>query len=102
MKRYIKLFATVVVITHLFLLTLLVMLIYFSDLTGAINNMSGWHTVQDNGVVHFHRFNLLHYMAITYFPAMIISPIILLIDWAFTPRNRFNTATGKPLLDIKL
>jgi len=44
----------------------------------------------------------LHYMAITYFPAMIISPIILLIDWAFTPRNRFNTATGKPLLDIKL
>lgn len=102
MKRYINLFATVVIITHVSLLIMLGLLIYFSDLTGAINNMSGWHTVQDNGGVHFHRFNLLHYMALTYFPAMIISPIILLIDWAFTPRNRFNTATGKPLLDIKL
>ena len=102
MKRYIKIFATVVAITHLSLLILLGLLIYFSDLAGAIDNMSGWHTIQENGVVHFHQFNLLHYMAITYFPAMIISPFILLIDWAFTPRNRFNTATGKPLLDIKL
>lgn len=100
--RYISHFTTVVVTTHIAILFFFGMLWYFTDLEQAINNVGGWYEVYDNGVVHFHAFNLLHYMGITYIPAIILAPFGCFIDWVNRPKKIHRTATGKPLKDIKL
>jgi len=99
--KYLTHFLTIVVVTHIAALTYFVMLWYFSGLDQALVNISGWHETVGGEVV-FYNFNLLHYLAMTYFPAMMLAPIWSLIDWVNKPRKKYNTATGRPLADIKL
>ena len=100
--RYLSHFITIILVTHTAILIFFGLMWYFSDLDQALNNVSGYHITQDNGIVHFHHFNLLHYMFLTYIPAMVIAPIGCFVDWLNRPKKIHQTALGKPLPDIKL
>jgi len=100
--RYLSHFITIVLVTHTAILFFFGLMWYFSDLDQALNNVSGYHIIQDNGVVHFHHFNLLHYMFLTYIPAMVIAPIGCFVDWLNRPKKIHRNVLGKPLPDIKL
>tara|TARA_R100000995_G_C3464108_1_gene114734 strand:- start:325 stop:630 length:306 start_codon:yes stop_codon:yes gene_type:complete len=101
MSRYISHFISVVVTTHVAMLFFFGFMVYFSGLEQAVSNISGWYEVEE-GAVEFHQYNLLHFLAVTYVPAMLLAPIWCLIDWANAPRKNHRTALGKPLADIKL
>jgi hypothetical protein len=75
---------------------------YFTGLDQALANLGGWFEAKESGDVFYHSYNFLHFMAITYIPALILAPVIMIINWANTPRKQFNTLTGKPLPHIKL
>ena len=101
-------FLTVVVVTTLAILGIFGLMAYFVGLTQAIDNIGGWYETKANGEVYYHAYNFLHFMALTYLPAMVLAPCITAIDWINdAPARRKlkrtpNTITGKELVDIKL
>lgn len=101
MNRYLTHFITIVLVTHIAALSFFAIMWYFSGLEQALTNISGWHEIKGSEVL-WHEFNLLHFLAMTYLPAMILAPIGCVVDWVNRPRREYKTATGKPLLDFKL
>ena len=106
--NYLKNFVTIVMISHLAVLAIFGLMAYFVGLTQAIDNIGGWYETKANGEVYYHAYNFLHFMALTYLPAMVLAPCITAIDWINdAPARRKskrtpNTITGKELVDIKL
>ena len=106
--NYLKNFVTIVIITHLALLAIFGLMAYFVGLPQAIDNIGGWYETKASGDVYYHAYNFLHFMALTYIPAMVLAPCITVIDWINdAPARRKskrtpNTITGKELVDIKL
>ena len=106
--NYLKNFVTIVIITHLALLAIFGLMAYFVGLPQAIDNIGGWYETKASGDVYYHAYNFLHFMALTYLPAMVLAPCITAIDWINdAPARRKlkrtpNTITGKELVDIKL
>jgi len=106
--NYLKNFVSIVMITHLCVLAVFGLLAYFVGLPQAIDNIGGWYETKASGEVYYHAYNFLHFMALTYLPAMVLAPFITAIDWINdAPARRKlkrtpNTITGKELVDIKL
>ena len=99
--NYLKNFVTIVIITHLALLAIFGLMAYLVGLHQAIDNIGGWYETKASGDVYYHAYNFLHFMALTYIPAMVLAPCITEIDWINdAPARRKskrtpNTITGK-------
>tara|TARA_R100000995_G_scaffold54308_1_gene26623 strand:+ start:261 stop:587 length:327 start_codon:yes stop_codon:yes gene_type:complete len=106
-QNFVNHFVTVVVVTHLGVLAIFGLMAYFVGLEQALDNIGGYYITTLEGEVYYHAYNFLHFMAVTYFPAMLFAPLLTLVDWLNTPRRLRrkrtpNTITGKQLADIKL
>ena len=73
-------FVTVVIITHLAVLGIFGMMAYFVGLDQAIDNIGGWYETKSNGEVYYHAYNFLHFMAVTYIPAVLLALPLTLVD----------------------
>jgi len=78
--NYLLHFITVVAVTHVAVLFMFAFMTYFVGLEQALDNIGGWYETQANGEVYYHAYNFLHFMAITYFPAMVLALPLTLVD----------------------
>jgi hypothetical protein len=78
--NYLLHFITVVAVTHVAVLFMFALMTYFVGLEQALDNIGGWYETQADGEVYYHAYNFLHFMAITYFPAMVLALPLTLVD----------------------
>ena len=64
------------------------------EIDEALDNIGGWYETQANGEVYYHAYNFLHFMAITYFPAMVLALPLTLVDKLnkYPASNPYRTA----------
>ena len=78
--NYLLHFITVVAVTHCGVLFLFGLMAYFVGLDQAIDNIGGYYETKANGEVYYHAYNFLHFMAISYLPAMVFALPLTLVD----------------------
>ena len=71
---------TVVVVTHLGILGLFGLMVWIAGLDQAIDNIGGWYETKPDGEVYYHAYNFLHFMAVSYLPARVLSLPLTLVD----------------------
>ena len=78
--NYLLHFITVVIVSHFAILSLFGLMVFVAGLDQAIDNIGGWYETQADGEVYYHAYNYLHFMAISYLPAMVLSLPLTLVD----------------------
>ena len=78
--NYLLHFITVVAVTHVAVLFIFAFMAYFVGLEQALDNIGGYYETKPNGEVYYHAYNFLHFMALTYFPAMVLALPLTLVD----------------------
>ncbi len=53
---------------------------FVAGLDQAIDNIGGWYETQADGEVYYHAYNYLHFMAVSYLPAMVLALPLTLVD----------------------
>ena len=92
--NYLLHFITVVAVTHVAVLFMFAFMTYFVGLEQALDNIGGWYETQANGEVYYHAYNFLHFMAISYLPAMVFALPLTLVDKLnkYPASNPYRTA----------
>jgi hypothetical protein len=93
--NYLMHFVTVVAVTHIGILFIFGLMAYFVGLDQAIDNTGGWYETKPDGQVYYHAYNFLHFMAVTYLPAMVLALPLTLVD-------RLNKYPAVPRLNEQL
>mgnify|MGYP003642858756 FL=1 len=78
--NYLLHFITVVIVCHFAVLSIFGLMVFVAGLDQAIDNIGGWYETQADGEVYYHAYNYLHFMAISYLPAMVLALPLTLVD----------------------